>query len=658
MDSVLSSGMAPRDCEDSARTEPRHAAASIDGAEPQPGTHRNFRPDNAEPPTETIPGTTADSTVPLHLETPVGGTIAGEDRGEEEDERMAQQRLSLELLDRLTAAHASADQGEWAKVLSAVSCDESSGGSLAAEALGMSGGPLGTVGGAGMYTGADGVRQAQFDTMSVIAQIRTALLGKMGRYEEVISETTRALSGAHGGAAPSMSGALLLHFNRAVANKHLSRWSHVVLDCDVVLSYLCPKQMPSFVCNAMGGGGSASVVPTVRESGSLDLFSGEGSSRFKSPVNEAKARQLEYKTRVMRASAYARIGRFASVIDDCNVVLDTLVPNCHLALQNRGFAYLYSGRPSAALRDLERCPVNDAVARGKSAARAKLSCGPLSMSIGALPTSLDAVAMTSRSSLSSDSSSSSTSSSELGGITRVPSSMHVLQTPMIGPKSPGPAKKRIRQGLGQVQGYEQGFEQGHDHAQGREQRAEANVDVDLRHFDGNGPVSPVPMDSSDDIGREQTVATVEASDEVMQVVVDDAHVNKGACKPARHQRARSLSMVSDTGRGPVVGRGMSGGARSPAVARTAGTAARIMQEAAAVAVKLTSMHRPSVAHSAPRPGPCEGGMGGMRHSKSVGSLKYPHLVACARPGAERTRTGSTKVSHGAGGPYHVRHKSM
>ena len=50
---------------------------------------------------------------------------------------------------------------------------------------------------------------------------RTALLGKMGRYEEVISETTRALSGAHGGAAPSMSGALLLHFNRAVANKHL-----------------------------------------------------------------------------------------------------------------------------------------------------------------------------------------------------------------------------------------------------------------------------------------------------------------------------------------------------------------------------------------------------------------------------------------------------
>ena len=102
---------------------------------------------------------------------------------------------------------------------------------------------------------------------------------------------------------------------------HTSRWRHVVLDCDVVLSYLCPDQTPSFVCNAMGGGGSASLGPTASAGSSPGSYGGgKDVGRFGSAANQEKARQLEYKTRVMRASAYARIGRFASVIDDCNVV--------------------------------------------------------------------------------------------------------------------------------------------------------------------------------------------------------------------------------------------------------------------------------------------------------------------------------------------------
>jgi len=655
--------MSSRDCEDVARTTPSGAAVSDNGVKAQRGPlQRSFRRESSESP-DRIVGTAAPRTAaPAHPTSGPPGLIGAGNTG---DERLAQQRLALVMLDRLTAAHASADQGEWAKVLAAVSCDEAGGGTLAGGAVGMGGGPLGDLGGgAGRGTGAS---QAQFDTVSVIAQIRTALLGKMGRYEEVLTETSHALSGAYSGAAPNMAGALLLHFNRAVANEHLSRWSHVVLDCDVVLSYLCPEKTPSFVCTSMGGGGSASL-------GGDDSANDGGrdsSTRLGSAFDREKALQFEYKTRIMRASAYARIGRFASVIDDCNVILGTLAPACHLALQNRGFAYLYTGRPSAALRDFERCPASDAVLKGKAAARAKLSCGPLSVSMGAVPPAFDTMAAasrSSRSSLSSLSSSSSSSSSsrspssaytassssspsdattEVGGLSRVPSSMFVLQSPVAAPNSSGSVKKRPRHGQGQGQeAWMDTVDVGVNRTASMDMDMDMGMGMDLRHFDGNGPVSPVPSESGDsrvfadetaeelahgqDMEAMETTTTAVMTDSV-EAQTDASsipHARPTSSDPGCAGRRRSLSMANES-RGAAVGRGV---------------------------VKLTSIHTQLSGGSHTRTD--KGGSGGMRHSRSAGSLKCPHLLACSRSGSDRARAAGPKTAGGGGQGHHVRHKSM
>ena len=100
MDCDHRSRMAPRDCEDTARMTPPRVAASSDGAEThRGGMHRNFGRDNAEPPAETIPEMAATSVAPPAPVSAFGGThrvgIGGVDRDIREDERMAQQRLSL-----------------------------------------------------------------------------------------------------------------------------------------------------------------------------------------------------------------------------------------------------------------------------------------------------------------------------------------------------------------------------------------------------------------------------------------------------------------------------------------------------------------------------------------------------------------------------------